>query len=221
MRNSTPRTATAIALALCLAASAAQTATATAATGHHAHGARHHKGKRHVRVTTVAGPIGPQGPQGPRGPQGMTGSTGPVGPQGPGAVVYSYDSTAPAATEQNTPLGTAGPLHLTASCVQLGPNLIETNLGAANAEPVALDSTLSFQEEGAPDYTYMERFTLSPHAKPQGVFGIASTNAGTQESYGRSTMTLTSPVHGELDVYAYASEANNVCHLSVVWTPAA
>jgi hypothetical protein len=179
---------------------------------HHAHG--HHHG--HKTVTTS----GPAGPQGPRGPQGATGPTGPQGPQGPGAVVYTYDSTAPAATEQNTPLGSAGPMHLAASCVQLGPNLIAVVLSSSQSNIVQYDETLGESSEGMPVVNSMSRLSAAISPVPQVLLGLGASSAGTKESFAQATMTLTQPVHGQLSVFADVSEANNTCHLSVMWTPA-
>jgi hypothetical protein len=199
--------------------------------GHRAHGARsrhgHHR-KGHGSGSRgpagpqgPQGPMGPNGPQGPRGPQGLTGNTGPMGPQGPGAVAYTYDSTAPAATEQNTPLGPAGPFRLTASCVQFGPKLVAVILATTNPLNVLYDESFTDQENGATPVSVFMRSTQTASATPHGLFGLASTNAGTQESYAQSTLTLTSPVHGQLSLFEYVSEGNNTCHLSVVWIPAA
>jgi len=192
---------------------------------HHARAARHrrHHAKGHTTVTVVHGPTGPQGargPQGPQGPQGATGSTGATGPQGPGATLYTYDSTAPAAVEQNTPLGPAGAYRLTASCVQLAPNLIAVVLGASNTSPVLFDEAFTAEDEGAPASSSFFRLTQPASSLPQSLFGVASTSAGTKESYAQATMTLTSPTHGQLSVFEYVSEASNTCHLSVMWTPA-
>jgi hypothetical protein len=213
--------------ALLLAALAGPTG-AQAAAAHHrqprAHGARkHHRhGKGHTHVsTTVVGPAGPQGPRGPQGATGNAGPAGPVGPQGPGAVLYTYDSTAPAATEQNTPLGPAGPLHLTASCLQLGPSVVEVLLGSSHPSAVQFDLFLTEENEGALPAGNMVRFTDPPAPLPVGLLGLAATSIGTQESYSHATMTMTDPVHGQLSVFEYVSEGNNECHLSAMWTPAA
>jgi hypothetical protein len=136
-------------------------------------------------------------------------------------VAYAYDSTAPAATEQNTPLGPAGPFHLFASCIQLGPKLVAVLLSASNPLDVLYDESFADEENGAPPTSVFARSTQTASVTPRGLFGIASTNAGTQESYAQSTLTLTSPVHGQLSLFEYVSEGNNTCHLSLVWIPAA
>jgi|GEM_PF-6717053 len=196
---------------------------------HKARSARKHhsrrKGHGHttVSVKLLAGPqgkTGATGPTGPQGPKGQQGDTGLTGAPGPGAIEHTYDSTAPAATEQDTPLGGAGPFHLTGSCVQLGPSLIEVVLGASNASTVQFDELRTDSDEGSPAETSFGRESASQTATPVGLFGMASTSAGSRESYASGRLTVTSPVHGELEVFEYVSEASNVCHISAVWTPA-
>jgi hypothetical protein len=209
-----PRTSIPAALAALMLTAAAG---AQAAPQHHhgARAARHRKHHTHVSVI-----VGPAGPQGPRGPQGATGSPGPAGPQGPGAALFTYDSTAPAATEQNTPLGVAGPLHLTASCVQLGSSLVEVVLGASHTSIVQYDEALTVQDEGATPTSDLWRITDPVTPLPQGLLGLAATGVGTKESYLQSTITLTQPAHGQLSVFEYVSQATNTCHLTAMWTPA-
>jgi collagen triple helix repeat protein len=225
-----PSIATAVALLALLAVGpAAAGAHTTPARGtRHAHSASNRHGHK-AGARGKSGPAGPQGmtgPTGPQGPAGATGAQGPkgdtgaTGPQGPGAIEYTYNSTAPAATEQNTPLGTAGPFRLTASCVQLGPSLIEVVLGATNANDVQLDYVRTATNEGSPVETWFNSFTQNQTATPSDLFGVASTSAGTKESYAQGHLTVTAPVHGQLEIFAYVSEASNLCHLSTVWIPA-
>jgi len=197
---------------------------AHSARGHHSrhkdHGRR--KGKPSL-LSGSHGNMGPQGktgPAGPTGPQGPKGDTGPIGPQGPGAIEYTYDSTAPAATEQNTPLGPSGPFNLTGSCVQLGPKLVTVTLSASNSNSVQFDQTRTEEDEGIPAFTTFARDTQPQSPTPAELFGLASTSLGTAESYATGRLTVTSPVHGELEVFEYVSEVSNICHISTVWTPA-
>ncbi len=202
------------------------------ARGHHGHGRGHGKGKSlggsHGRTGPAGtqgpagqqGPAGPQGPAGAQGPKGDPGLTGATGPQGPGAVEYTYDSTAPAGAEQNTPLGVAGPFMLTGNCLQLGPSLIEVALDSSTGTPAQIDDVHTESDEGSPTMTWFERFTESAGPVPTYLFGVTSTSVGDKESYASGRLTVTSPVHGQLEVFAYASEATNVCHISTVWVPA-
>jgi hypothetical protein len=164
----------------------------------------------------ATGPAGPTGATGPQGPQGLKGETGA---QGPGAVEYTYDSTAPAASEQNTPLGHAGPFELTGSCVQFGPKLVAVILGASNVDAVQFDEMRSEENNGVPTYTTFTRNTQIPSATPMPLFALANSGLSA-DSYAGGRLTVTSPVHGQLEVFAYVSEATNVCHISTVWTPA-
>lgn len=196
---------------------------AHAARGHHGHGKGHGKGKSLSSPQGKTGPTGSQGPAGPHGPagaQGPKGDTGLTGPQGPGAVEYTYDSTAPALTEQNTPLGNAGPLALTGNCLQLGPSLIEVTLDASNRDLVQIDEMHTESDEGAAAFVLFSSFTQAASPTPAYLFGVTSTSAGDKESYAVGRLTVTSPVHGQLEIFAYAAEATNVCHISTVWTPA-
>ena len=63
--------------------------------------------RRHDKrlVWNAAGRQGLPGQAGSVGPAGPAGVTGANGAQGPGAIEYTYESTAPAGSEQNTPLG--------------------------------------------------------------------------------------------------------------------
>jgi hypothetical protein len=142
-----------------------------------------------------------------------------TGQQGPGAVEYTYDSTAPAATPQNTPLGPAGPFSdLTGSCTVSG-SVVEVLLGATNSSTVYLDATRNDQTNGGTPDTFFESFSQPAASSPTVLTGEANTNnAG--DGYNHTTMTVTSPSHGTLDVFEHVSHANNTCHLSVVWTPA-
>ena len=198
---------------------------AHAARGNHGHGKGHGKGKG----KSLGGPQGktgptdsqgPAGPQGPAGAQGSKGDTGLTGPQGPGAVEYTYNSTAPALTEQNTPLGNAGPLALTGNCLQLGPSLIEVTFDASNRDLVQIDEMHTESDEGAAAFVLFSSFTQAASPTPAYLFGVTSTSAGDKESYAVGRLTVTSPVHGQLEIFAYAAEATNVCHISTVWTPA-
>lgn len=194
--------------------------------GHRAHSAStlhgHHKSHKGPLVGPRGrtGATGPQGPAGPVGPQGPKGETGATGPQGPGAVEYVYDSTAPAASEQNSPLGNAGPFKLTGSCVEPAPQLVIAVLAATNALDVQVDAVRTESDEGSPTATWFERFTQPASAAPASLMGVAATNAGDGESYAQERLTVTAPVHGQLEVFAYASEATNECHVSTVWMPA-
>ncbi len=195
---------------------------------HHSHRKGHGKGKPSLLSGPQgstgsqgdAGPQGKTGPAGPTGPQGPKGNTGPIGPQGPGAIEYTYDSTAPALTEQNTPLGNAGPLTLTGNCLQLGPSLIEVTLDASNRDLVQIDEMHTESDEGAAAFVLFSSFTQAASPTPAYLFDVTSTSAGDKESYAVGRLTVTSPVHGQLEIFAYAAEATNVCHISTVWTPA-
>jgi hypothetical protein len=186
-------------------------------------GVRHSRKSRSHKPAVVRGPrgaAGPAGPAGPAGAQGPKGETGAAGAQGPGAVEYVYNSTAPAGTEQNTPLGQAGPFALTGNCLQLGPSLIEVAINAVNKAPVQLDDVHTESDEGSPALIWFSSLTQSASPNPEYLFGVTSTSAGDKESYASGRLTITAPVHGELEVFAYASEATNVCHVSTVWIPA-
>ncbi len=213
-----PTTAAAIAIlavALGPAATGALGASSRHPVKHHAH----HKPSL-VGPRGATGPRGPMGATGPAGPAGANGATGATGAQGPGAVEYTYNSTAPAAIEQNTPLGTAGPFKLTGSCVQLGPSLIAVQLGASNASDVHVDEVREEDSNGTSELAYFNTFTQPATGTPTSILGLASDASGTRESYDYGHLTITSPVHGELEVFEYASEASNVCHISTVWVPA-
>lgn len=189
------------------------------------HGARHGYRKGHGKggPSLLSGPqgsAGSQGKTGVAGPQGSKGNPGPVGPQGPGAIEYVYDSTAPAATEQNTPLGPSGPFELTGSCVQLGPKLVAVTLGASNSNSVQFDQTRTEEDDGIPAFTTFARNTQPLSLTPTSLFGLASTSLGTAYSYATGRLTVTWPVHGELEIFEYVSEVSNVCHISTVWIPA-
>jgi hypothetical protein len=219
-----------IAMLLVLGAVSASAHRAPARISRTAHSSCKHRGrsKGHCKAGTslLSGPqgkvgsTGPQGPAGPQGPQGPKGDPGATGPQGPGAVEYTYDSTAPALTEQNTPLGTAGPFQLTGNCLQLGPSLIEVTLDASNRAPVQIDYVHTESDEGSPALIWFGSLTQNASINPEYLFGVTSTSVGDKESYASGRLTVTSPVHGQLEVFAYASEATNVCHISTVWIPA-
>jgi hypothetical protein len=142
-----------------------------------------------------------------------------TGPQGPGAAEYTYDSTAPAATPQNTRLGPAGPFsELTGSCTVSG-SIVEVILGATNSDTVYSDESRTDVTNGGTPGTFFESFSQPAANSPTGLIGEVNTNnAG--DGYNHTTMTITSPSHGTLDVFEHVSHANNTCHLSVVWTPA-
>jgi hypothetical protein len=164
----------------------------------------------------ATGPAGSTGATGPQGPQGLKGETGA---QGPGAVEYTYDSTAPTATEQNTPLGHAGPFELTGSCTEPSPKLVVVTLGESSADAVMFDEMRAEENNGVPTETTFARDTLIPSATPIPLFGLGNTGLSA-DAYASGRLTVTSPVHGQLEVFAYASEATNVCHISTVWIPA-
>ncbi len=195
---------------------------AHSARGHHGRGHGHGKAKSlsgPQGKTGPAGATGPQGPAGPQGPKGAQGDPGAPSAQGPGAVEYTYDSTAPAASEQNTPLGHAGPFELTGSCVQHGPKLVAVTLGASNADAVQFDEMRTEENNGVPTYTTFARNTQIPSATPDPLFGLANSGLSA-DAYAGGRLTVTSPVHGQLEVFEYVSEATNVCHISTVWIPA-
>jgi hypothetical protein len=189
---------------------------------------QHSRGKNHCKSGPSllsgpqgkTGPAGPAGAVGPAGAQGPKGETGATGAQGPGAVEHTYDSTAPALIEQNTPLGGAGPFQLTGNCLQLGPSLIEVTVNATNRDSVQIDDMHTESDEGLPTQIWFESLTQNASAAPMYLFGVTSTSAGDKESYADGHLTVTSPVHGQLEVFAHASEATNVCHISTVWIPA-
>jgi hypothetical protein len=182
--------------------------------------------KHDKRMTwNVAGPQGQPGPQGPTGPSGQRGPAGPqgqrgaTGPQGPGAAEYTYDSTAPAATPQNTQLGPAGPFsELAGSCYLNGSN-VEVWLSAVNINTVGLDVATSYETDGSPVATGFVSFTWPIASSPQPLV-VESNSTNANDSYRHTTMTVTSPSQGTLDVFEHVSHANNTCHMSVVWTPA-
>jgi|HubBroStandDraft_4_1064222.scaffolds.fasta_scaffold02995_7 hypothetical protein len=218
--------ATSILALLALGATGASAYQARARTARTAHNSckQHGHSKHHCKSGTslLSGPqgkTGPAGPAGPQGPKGAQGDPGSTGPQGPGAVEYTYDSTAPAATEQNTPLGHAGPFELTGSCVQLGPKLVVVTLGASNAGAVQLDEVRTEENNGVPTYTTFARNTQIPSATPDPLFGLANSGLSA-DAYADGRLTVTSPIHGQLEVFEYVSEATNVCHISTVWIPA-
>jgi hypothetical protein len=220
---------TSILALLALGAAGAGAHQTPAHAGRNAHSARNHhsrrKGHGKGRPSLLSGPQGNAGAQGKTGPAGAAGPQGPkgdpgsTGPQGPGAVEYTYDSTAPAATEQNTPLGHAGPFELTGSCVQLGPKLVAVTLGASNADAVQLDEMRTEENNGVPSYTTFARNTQIPSATPDPLFGLANSGLSA-DAYADGRLTVTSPIHGQLEVFEYVSEATNVCHISTVWIPA-
>jgi hypothetical protein len=155
---------------------------------------------------------GPEGQPGPRGPQGQP------GPQGPGAVEYTYDSTAPAATLQNTPLGPAGPFsELTGSCTVSGIN-VKVTLGETNSNNVLGDETQNWVANGGTPQTNFYEISWVATSSPVTLLEASSNNVG--DSFSHTTLTVTSPSHGTLDIFEQVSHANNTCHVSVVWTPA-
>lgn len=146
--------------------------------------------------------------------------TGPRGAQGPGAVEYTYNSTAPAATAQNTRLGPAGPFsELTGSCVVLTGGIVVVELGATNSKSVSIDLTRLETNLGTPVNPFFETLTQPPASSPAVLLGEAnSANAG--DGINHTSMIITSPSHGDLELFERASHANNTCHLSVFFTPA-
>jgi len=219
-------TATAMLALLVLGTASAGAHRAPTRGAHSASRHHRHRSLAHKLPTGPRGKTGPAGPQGQAGPQGLAGTpgakgeAGSTGPQGPGAVEYTYNSTAPAASEQNTPLGVAGPFKLTGSCVQLGPSLILVALGASNADDVQLDYMRTDTDEGSPAETSFSSFTQIQSATPNDLFGLAASATGTKESYASGRLTVTSPVHGELEIFEYVAEVSNLCHISTVWIPA-
>ncbi len=180
--------------------------------------------RRHVSGVTgpqgPAGAHGPAGPQGPAGPEGPAGPTGKTGPQGPGALEYTYDSTAPAAAEQNTPLGPAGPFSsLTASCTVSG-GVVAVVLGATGAGSATFDETRVESANGGATQTTFQTVTTPLGASPSDLLGEANT-INANDSYNQTNIVITSPSHGDLEVFEHVSHAANTCHLSAVWTPAA
>jgi len=185
-------------------------------------------------LTGPQGPAGKQGRQGPAGPQGQTGPQGlagkqgeqgpagpqgQTGPQGPGAVEYTYDSTAPAGTPQNVPLGSAGPFsELTGSCVISGSSVFAM-LSVVNLNTVGIDDETTYATDGATPVTGFASFTWPIFNSPQPI-AVESNSSNTNDSYRHETLTITSPVHGTLDVFQYVSHVHTSCHVSVVWTPA-
>jgi hypothetical protein len=167
----------------------------------------------------AAGAKGAQGANGGTGPQGAAGATGATGPEGPGAVEYTYATSAPAASEQDTPLGAAGPFSsLTASCTVSG-SIVMVALGATNANPVSYDETRTEVTNGGTVTTTLQTATQPASSAPLDLIGEANTsNAG--DGYNHASLVVTSPAHGDLDVFEHVSHADNTCHLSVVWTPA-
>ncbi len=198
-------------------AAAASSSNPIAACVHHKGGGlylAHKCGGRDGRLQwSVTGPAGPQGPQGQPGPIGKTGDPGP------GAIEYTYNSTAPAATDQNSPLGPAGPFsQLTGSCTVFG-GIVEVTLGAANPLIVRYDETRLDETNGGALNTWFTSGMQPASPSPVDLVGEANTtNIG--DGYNHTTMTVTDPVHGQLDVYEHVSHANNTCHISVMWTPA-
>jgi hypothetical protein len=93
-------------------------------------------------------------------------------------------------------------------------------VNASNKVPVQVDEMHTESDEGSAAFILFSSFTASVHPSPAYFFGVTSTSAGDKESYADGRLTLTSPVHGELELFTYASEATNVCHISTVWIPA-
>jgi hypothetical protein len=182
-----------------------------------------HGHRKSHKPASLAGPRGRTGATGPQGLAGATGATGPkgeTGAQGPGASEYVYNSTAPAGTEQNSPIGNAGPLALTGNCLQLGPKLIMTEVNDTNRAPVQIDEMRTEDEEGSGAFTLFDTYAQPFNPTPGYLLNATATSAGTGETYVDGRLTITAPVHGQLEVFAYASEVTNVCHVSAVWTPA-
>jgi hypothetical protein len=165
------------------------------------------------------GEPGSAGAQGQPGIPGKQGQPGQSGPQGPGAVEYTYDSTAPAATPQNTRLGPAGPFsELTGSCTVIG-TIVEVSLGETNSNTVDADQTRQDLTNGGTPLTSFASFSQPAVSSPITLSAEANTNnAG--DGYNHTTLTVTAPTHGTLDIFEHVSHANNTCHLSVAWTPA-
>jgi hypothetical protein len=216
--------AAALLAALALQASSAgayqaPTHDAHASTTQHGHHKSHKKSLVGPRGKT--GPAGPQGPTGATGAQGAKGEPGATGPQGPGAAEYTFNSNDPVSFEQNTPLGDAGPFALTTNCLQLGSTIVEVNVAETNKTSLSDDETRTEAANGTPAYTWFNTSTEPPSGGvPVYLFGMTAENTGTGESYGQDRVTVTSPVHGQLELFVYANEVAEVCHVSAVWIPA-
>jgi hypothetical protein len=181
--------------------------------------ARSCRGRDRRVVWNAVGPQGIAGAPGSAGPQGQAGATGATGAQGPGAALYTYDSTAPAATEQNTPLGAAGPFSsLTGSCTVSG-KIVAVVLGAVNTHQVTYDQTRTEITNGGTTTTTFQTAVQPASSTPADLLGEAnSTSVG--DGYNHTSMIVTDPVHGDLEVFEHVSHAANTCHISVIWTPA-
>jgi hypothetical protein len=168
----------------------------------------------------LSGAPGIAGTAGATGPQGPAGLAGPAGPQGPGAAEYSYTSTAPAATDQNTDLGAAGPFSsLTASCTVSG-SIVSVLLSAVNGQAVTYDETRVEATNGVAPETTFQTVTQPPSTPPSVLIAESNTN-NVADGFTHDSLIVTSPTHGTLEVFEHVSHAANTCHLSVVWTPAA
>jgi hypothetical protein len=106
---------------------------------------------------------------------------------------------------------------LTGSCVVSG-NAVITAVGASNPAAVTFDETRVESTNGV-DSTTFRTLTQQASAMPADLLGEANTtNAG--DSYNRTSILVTAPIHGDLEVFEHVSHANNTCHISVMWTPA-
>lgn len=147
----------------------------------------------------------------------VRGPTGQTGAAGPGALEYTYDTSTPTATEQNTPLGPAGPFSkLTGSCTTSN-GAVTVALGAINAQALTIDRTQTEQSAPAAANTTLQTVNQAAASSSADLLDETSSSG---ESYNQATLTLTAPVHGMLEVFEHVSRTNNTCHLSVTWTPA-
>jgi hypothetical protein len=177
--------------------------------------------RRHDKrvIWNTAGPEGVAGAPGSAGSPGAAGATGATGSRGPGAVEYTYETTAPAASEQNSPLGPAGPFSsLTGSCTVSG-TIVTVSLGATNPSPVTYDETRTEVTNGGVTTTSFQTATQPASSTPADLLGEANTTSA-GDGYNRTSMIITSPAHGDLEVFEHVSHAANTCEISVVWTPA-
>ncbi len=224
MHTSRTITTTFTLLAATLATLALGTAGADAHTAHgHAHSASTSHGHRKANKGSLVGPrgkTGASGPQGAAGSQGPKGETGAAGPQGPGAVEFTYNSRTPVFSEENTPLGNAGPFALMSNCLQLGPSVVEVNVTETNKTALGEDETRTESDDGFPATSSLFSATQGANASPAYLFGVTADGSGTQESYGQARITITAPVHGQLELFTSVSAIAEVCHISAVWIPA-
>src|SRR5581483_1334140 len=120
---------------------------------------------------------------------------------------------------QDTPLGAAGPFaQLYGSCVVSG-GIVSVVLGATNPQPVDGDVSRTDVTNGGAPNILLEPLTQAASAVPADLIGEANDN-NLGDGVNHTTMTVTSPAHGILDIFEDVSHANNTCSIAVVWTPA-